>query len=417
MEIFRLLQVGDVHYPDKENSTPPVDDKDSAFPSRVTGTVGIAPLQTVTKKLSTLIEEQDPHVLAFMGDYTTRGDATGLSDCLSYVQRVIPVSWSGKVASSSVFLIGNHDIDRFSKASPEQRFEDVNAALRNIGFPEAAASKPTRLTWNGTVGRAEVFGINSCLGCGETRFLPATIKEPVSRALDELVANGANPHLLDELIESIDTPAVSEEAIAELLERAAALPNTAVPIICAHHNLLPQATPRIAPYAELLNGGSFRGSLLSLNRPVVFLHGHIHQDPYEVIRSPVWRKSGIISISAPLLRDGFNVVEIAYNDAGFPLGINVTPYRRTGNQIEKKAAIDIPFWTTLAGIENATRHSRELMAQLGSNNIHYCSDLARAVGCSREEMQASIIELRWLGLVEILNAESAPDLWRVTRAI
>ncbi len=36
---------------------------------------------------------------------------------------------------------------------------------------------------------------------------------------------------------------------------------------------------RIAPYTEVVNGGNVRRRLTNCGKPVVYLHGHIHDDP------------------------------------------------------------------------------------------------------------------------------------------
>ena len=63
-------------------------------------------------------------------------------------------------------------------------------------------------------------------------------------------------------------------------------PSNVLSVIVAHHNLLPQRLPRLAPYTELVNGGALRASLGELGKPVLYLHGHIHEDPIEILRSP-----------------------------------------------------------------------------------------------------------------------------------
>ncbi|TIN49589.1 MAG: hypothetical protein E5Y30_44775, partial [Mesorhizobium sp.] len=66
----------------------------------------------------------------------------------------------------------------------------------------------------------------------------------------------------------MDTPYISREMLAglqELLQQ----PDMRYGIMIGHHNLLPQKTPRITPYAEMLNSGFVRTQLLQGNKPIV----------------------------------------------------------------------------------------------------------------------------------------------------
>jgi hypothetical protein len=395
-----------------------IDRKDGAFPSRVVEEIGIPTLQTVAKKLSTAFEELNPNALALMGDYTSRGDSAPLAQCLTYLRGLLPVRWTEKPDALTLCLIGNHDLDRRVALAGGDRFGPINTALNAAGFPSAPADSLLRLDWTGPRGEhAALFGLNSCLGCGEVRRFSEVIRADVAQRIKEVIEAGSDPKLMDQLIDNLDTPAVSEAILGELRSAGEALPVWTVPLVCAHHNLLPQATPRIAPYAELINGGSIRSSLLSLDRPIIFLHGHLHDDPIEVIRAPGRRRAAIISISAPLLRDGFNVIEVAYSMHGVPLGCRVVQFRRSGNQVERRAPVEIPLWPTLDGLQNASPRGRELMAQLEDGRLHLLADLGRAMGLPETELIDCAEELRWLGVMEVRN-EFAPQMqWRVLRAI
>ena len=417
MEVFRLLQIGDVHFPDPENSTAPIDRKDLGFPGRIASGIGQPPLQAVCRRLTRVIETQDPDVIAFMGDYTDRGNQTELAAGAAYLFRQLPPAWAAKISSHSVTCIGNHDIERATAANAKTRFDNVNTILTGAGFPAACIDQPTRINWTRSLAEIVVHGLNSCVGCGETRFLPSIIKPAVVAALADLISKSASPDLLNELIESIDTPAIDESAIADLLNAIDATSKKTLNIVCAHHNIFPQNTPRVAPYAELINAGSFRNSLLSAQRPIVFLHGHIHQDPCEILRSAKKRRAAIISISAPVLRDGFNMLEFAANNKGTPLGVRIKQFRRMGNQIEESSTLEVPFWPTLEGLSHATRESREMIERLPSSSIAYSSDLMRKSGLPQDAFENTMHELRWLGIIEVQNPESSLDEWRVTRAI
>jgi hypothetical protein len=123
----------------------------------------------------------------------------------------------------------------------------------------------------------------------------------------------------------LDTPAFSEASLNGLLQGAESGAGTDLLMVCAHHNLLPQRLTRLAPYTELVNSGAIRGSLIELQRPVVYLHGHIHEDPVEVLLQP--GSYPLVCISAPEASQGFNLLETLYTKDGIPLSIHIVPWR------------------------------------------------------------------------------------------
>jgi hypothetical protein len=62
-----------------------------------------------------------------------------------------------------------------------------------------------------------------------------------------------------------------------------------------------------------------------LDRPVIYLHGHIHQDPIELIQVP--DGTVVVSVAAPEITSGFNVIEIVYTRTMLPLACRVAKWR------------------------------------------------------------------------------------------
>lgn len=89
-----------------------------------------------------------------------------------------------------------------------------------------------------------------------------------------------------------------------------------------------QRMTRLAPYTELVNSGAVRASLMEAGRPILYLHGHIHTDPVEVLSVP--GGDALVCISAPAAEDGFNIIEVVFTRSGKPLHIPwpTVPLRR-----------------------------------------------------------------------------------------
>ena len=418
MQIFRIIQIGDIHYSDKANFVSPVDGKDSGFPSAVVESIGTPPLQAVFRSVCHLLDSENYDLVAFMGDFTTRGDREVLVNCINYIRGMFEKSWPQTGDISCKLIIGNHDIDRKFDPDKDERFNDVNSILTDAGFAPASVLVPSELLLSSaSASSLQVYGINSCRGCGQLRLLGEIVEKYAGEAIKKLIESGGPEQEIDELYENIDTPAVDNQTLEAIQKSVARLSENFLPVICAHHNLLPQATPRIAPYSELINGGAVRNSLLSLNRPLLYMHGHLHTDPIEIIRVPSHPKSAIISVSAPQFRDGFNVIEIAFNSESVPLGLSIVTHRLEGSLVVPKESYVVQAWTTNEGLKIATPQSRDLMKILEPDVVKHRGDILKASGWTEAQLDDALNELRWLGIIEIKNYERPSLHWRIQRTI
>jgi hypothetical protein len=269
--------------------------------------------------------------------------------------------------------------------------------------------------------RARVLALNSCIGCGERRYLPEAIRTELTQLLEDYAAEHCD-ELVFRLGEQLDTPLFLENDISILSEELRDLAEEVMPIVVAHHNLLPQALVKVAPYGELLNGGFFRTQLSSLDRPILYCHGHIHDDPIEVVGLPERHHSGIACISAPKFIRGFNVLEVTYGRAGFPLGCEVRPFRCRSNGIrEAGATVRIPLHTRSAAETACDESMVGLLKCLSRDFVRFAAVLEqardRADAPSSEECLAAVLhEAEWIGLVEILNRSDTCGMWQVRRS-
>lgn len=418
LNLFKIIQIGDVHFTDKENTASPVDNKDPGFPAALSAAIGTTPLQSIFRAIARSLEEEAPELVAFMGDFTNRGDLNGLTECLAYLRGLFPTEWEVGSEPTCQLLIGNHDVDRKKDPEKEDRFHDINAAIQMVGFPPASVLLPEELRFPGLPNaELRVYGINSCRGCGQIRLLGGLLAKLAGPEIERILREGGSEAQLKEIYEGIDTPAIDDGTMRQLQESISALPESAMPVVCAHHNILPQTTPRIAPYSELINAGSVRSGLMMLNRPIIYLHGHLHDDPVEIIRSPSHPRGAIISISAPLLRDGFNVIAVAYNEDGVPLGCQVTRHRRSGSHVKRLPAQSVPIWDASEGLRMVSARGRDLMRRLAPDQVSNPTELQSSTGWEADHIYGVIEELRWLGLVYVQNPDRPSIHWRVVRAV
>ncbi len=197
------------------------------------------------------------------------------------------------------------------------------------------------------------------------------------------------------------------------------------PIVLSHHNLLPQAIPRIALYAELLNAGVARSRLLALGKSILYCHGHIHDDPIEVLTNPLNQGSQVILISAPTLSRGFNTITIEFGRRGFPLGCIVTAHRlstRDGGVEDKlvRIPLHVPHLDTTRRLGN--EHVLEVIELLPENEIRFKDVQKRLQEAHNHRLQVgtlaeTLLEAEWLGCVALRNQEHEAEHWHVRRIL
>src|SRR5687767_2823018 len=268
-----ILQIGDVHFPEAIRGRPDVDLKDVSFPSALTGHLGGSALQAVTRSIQTVINSTKCDAIVLMGDLTSRGDKQSFSRCLQFLEQaflgkgVMPMS-----PGQMIVIPGNHDVDREDARSAvlEEKFDHINVLLNKAGMPETKIDRYSTLRISKGTAGLRIFGTNTCVGCGTLRWLPELVREKLTAVYDAAVTAAKTAEelrtVLDDLYETLDTPMVVDALIPSLHDQIKSTNDFA--IVSGHHNLVPQATPRIAPYAEMMNGGRLRDALLRSRRQI-----------------------------------------------------------------------------------------------------------------------------------------------------
>lgn len=329
-----LLQVGDVHLPGAVEARRALDDKDNRFPLELRNIIADQPTKVVFKAIYRLMERGGISAILFMGDLTDIGDQAGYLATAKYIAQALQLGTSGAFASMPVGIVpGNHDINRELAVESDltSKFVPLLQAMSQNGLPTLPVLKPIWLKAESEGAVANIALLNSCWGCGSKEFIPPEFREGVSKAIEVALARPTDdPEKHERTVRAyydrqFDTPAFSEETIRELAIEGGDQEWRGLLIACAHHNILPQRLTRLAPYTELVNSGAFRSTLAELGRPVIYLHGHIHEDPIEILQVP--GGDPVVSISAPAAMAGFNVLDLVFTRSGIPLSCQVTGWR------------------------------------------------------------------------------------------
>jgi len=323
----RLLQIGDLHLPSAARTERSVDQKDRTFSVELRNVISRQPIKTVFKRIYRMCEGEEIDGILLMGDMTDFGKLDGYKAGASYVANALQLGKGRRNASTFCGIVpGNHDIDRnlAKKPSMTAKFGPLNAALSAVGLEQIPVEQSLIRHVGPSDATCAVVLMNSCWGCGAVEYIPAEFRDSVGPAIEAAIAAG-DPKVLSAYYDrQFDTPAFSDNSIAHLVETAGKLPREEQLVVVAHHNLLPQRMTRLAPYTELVNSGAVRASLMEAGRPILYLHGHIHTDPVEVLSVP--GGDALVCISAPAAEDGFNIIEVVFTRSGNPLVGHILPW-------------------------------------------------------------------------------------------
>ncbi len=324
----RILQVGDVHLPTAARQQRHMDDKDGQFPFALKHVMSRVPAKQVFRQIYNLIEKGKVDSILFMGDLTDKGSLEAYRGAVQFLANSLQIGKGKEYADLPIGIVsGNHDINRdlAKNVGFDPKFRPLNEALSAENLPPLPVEQCVHLPVGRDNANVNVVLMNSCWGCGSQTLIPSEFREPIAQAIDKAIMDGGDAELTAYYDQQLDTPAFSDDAITQLISLSANEAKEGQLIAVAHHNLLPQASSRIAPYTELVNSGRMRQAMTQLDKPVIYLHGHIHEDPIEIVRTPTGQP--LICISAPAADDGFNVIDVKFTRYGIPLACDIIPWR------------------------------------------------------------------------------------------
>lgn len=426
MKSIKIIQVGDLHYPQYKD-TVVGDLKDDSVPTGLSSVVTPNQLQLVMRKISKISDDEDISGIIFCGDMTTYGNHTEYEKCITYLNKSIEVGDQRKWPNESLHVVpGNHDVNR-QLCDPKgielyNKFIPLEKYWSNIGRDDIIPIQQIRSSVINSAGNSvNIFSLNSCIGCGEKRHLPEKIRTKLLKLFKEHSKGVPGKDVFELFGEQLDTPAFTNEDVGSLVDEIERLDDESIPLVLAHHNVLSQAIPRLEIYTELINSGLFRSRLASCSRPIIYCHGHIHDDSVEQVIDHKYPLSKIVFVSAPLLKNGFNIIEVEFARNKLPVGCIIHKYKsRSSGSIDNTESIRIPLLDEKKLPVFSDDKLSSLLKLCGGEykrfdelrkNIH--NDLG--ININKNSLRDLILEAEWLNLIQVNDRKEKPKYWKIRR--
>lgn len=356
----RLIQVGDIHLPSAVKSQRNIDQKDRRFSVELRNIISSFPIKVVFKKIHEILDSEQIDAILFMGDMTDIGSLENYERAINFVANSLQIGDGRTHSHIPVGIVpGNHDINRDLAKKPGlvTKFQPLNEHLQKHKLPCLPIENTISIPIKKKNAAVDINLMNSCWGCGANEYVPEEFRNEIQTAINNAIETGDEKHIETYYDRQLDTPAFSNKSINDIINRANSIQHDQLLILVAHHNALPQRLTRISPYTELVNSGTLRASITECKRPTIYLHGHIHEDPVEVISNP--DGGNMLCISAPIVSEGFNEIEIRFTASGVPLACRISRWRFNPSGIlHKHKSISLPL------IEGRRRSSNKILTEI-----------------------------------------------------
>jgi predicted phosphodiesterase len=425
MKSIKIIHLGDLHYPENKDKMFG-DVKDKAAPKSLIKSVTKNRLQLIMREIADLAERNDIRGLLISGDLTSLGNIDEYKECVEYLNNAIQVGSLTKWPKHTLHVVpGNHDVNRkFCDPKGEEllkKFDPLKDSWEKFRTDEILTVDTMRTTCISVEDNSvNLFSLNSCMGCGEKRYLPKDISDELEKILDAHDNAFPNSVSFSLLGEQLDTPVVTDDHLDALIKEINLIQDTSVPIVLAHHNLLSQAIPRVEIYTDILNSGLIRSKLSSCSRPIIYCHGHIHDDPIEQLVDLQYPGSKTVFISAPLLIDGFNIIEIEFARNKLPIGCKVHKYRVDNRSIISNNQVSISL-TTPEMLPKFYDEKLNTLLKVCDNTPLRFEDVQKEMErilvetLDSELIRNVMIEAEWLSLIKISDREFDSKYWKIKR--
>ena len=426
MKLLRFVQVGDIHYPDT-SSTALLDYKDGSFPEAIASQAAPIPLQSVFRDVIRQIQDGVNGILLH-GDLTSKGDLSSYINCVDLIKRIIFLENNENLNGAIKLHVvpGNHDVNRSLSVNSEgnffKKFLPLKECWDNISPDIFCIDKPLITDFPvGNSFKLSLISLNSCIGCGEKRFLPSQIADKLVSIFNNYSREVGKDNAWELLSEDLDTPAFSNDDIDRICNYLNDN-NIDIAIVSSHHNILPQALTRISLYSEVINAGLVRSRLSRISMPVIYCHGHIHDKPIELVKSSRRDCAPLICVAAPKADEGYNLINIFIGNNNRALGVFIVNYKiQRDGMVEMDKEYRIPFYSPMHFNFYGDKRIVNLLSSLNSE-YKRVPEIIKSLRLKGINWQPNTIfnlisEAEWFGIVDVIDGDQEFQFWQIRKIL
>lgn len=415
-----LLHIGDIHYDSQTThrySSEPRTRSEYIW-SELSGDEkkNLAPylIRLIKKQLFKHIEEERFDSIILSGDLCSGGRINDYMACLNYLEIQFQNFCKMVKREDLEIAVGNHDLNadyEYDSKKIERRFADFCDVLKSKRMRKYPIFDVNEKLIKTSDGNVLLLNVNSCLEFGNLDLHSKSVRTTISNELK----NGASKSERNRLL---NVPYIGESLISSICEIIKKNPDC-LPIIITHHNFLRcRVFDPNMEYDGILNEGTIRQKFIDLNRSILIVHGHIHDDSITTIDL----KGGkVVYSSAPLLFPlvsrsggvsfGYNVLNVIFgnNPEKTPLGCEIEYYQLNNRGTFSMRRESIKFLDSSEAITYLSDLEKSILKKITSINENIYVGLllttlkeAKIINSSYElaELIQVLDRLYWLNLIE-----------------
>jgi predicted MPP superfamily phosphohydrolase len=170
--LLRIVQIGDLHH--GGTPTAVLDDKDKAFSRDLVEMLRPDPVEDNLREIILTVQNASCDAILAMGDIVDTGHIEYYRQGLHLLLDAIVSDPTTR--GKTIVLPGNHDIHRAEALQGiRKKFEHIASAVAEMGLTSVGVDEIKTISLLNASSKATLFAFNSCIGCGERRFLPERI--------------------------------------------------------------------------------------------------------------------------------------------------------------------------------------------------------------------------------------------------
>lgn len=183
MRRIRILQIGDIHYPDWRLHPSNLDAKDSQFAPAITDGLRRSSFPAILRKIGQLATAPSCHGVVFVGDFTTAGRSEYLEGVFRHFTLLCRRNGE-KSGTPLLFVPGNHDVNRADARDLGrlEKFRAMTQLAAKYNWEKVPSEQPVQVKLIGKGCTLSLTLMNTSVGSWELHNLPEFLRDKLQAA-------------------------------------------------------------------------------------------------------------------------------------------------------------------------------------------------------------------------------------------